>query len=135
MNRLDINIDLDPVNDGAEIIETKIRKKYEGALIIATNGKSRIAGTDEAEEIISELGENGEGTRLGNTFYIAIYNWHKVLDMGQGRCLIGSVIIMKRRDNKLYPLEGDDFEDAAQEFQSRLVTVVGDGQEFSALEL
>ena len=32
-------------------------------------------------------------------------------------------------------LSGDEFDEAAKEFESRLITIVGDGQEFSAYEL
>ena len=32
-------------------------------------------------------------------------------------------------------LTDEDFEKAAKEFESRLITLVGDGQEFSAYEL
>ena len=38
MKTLNVTIELDPVNDGAEIINAIFRRKDEGALIIATNG-------------------------------------------------------------------------------------------------
>ena len=40
---LDINISLDPVNDGAAFLSKKIIRKDEGSLVIATNGKSKRA--------------------------------------------------------------------------------------------
>lgn len=48
---------------------------------------------------------------------------------------LGSVIIMKFDGRALSMLVGDEFEKAAAEFKSRLITLVCDGQEFSALEL
>jgi len=42
---------------------------------------------------------------------------------------------MKFDGRALSMLVGDEFEKAAAEFKSRLITLVCDGQEFSALEL
>lgn len=55
METLDIKIALDPVNDGAVLKETKLKRKDEGALIIATNGESRIVDAYEAQEILDKL--------------------------------------------------------------------------------
>ena len=52
METMEIRISLDPVNDGAVINKTKLKRKDEGALIIATNGESRIVDAYEAHEII-----------------------------------------------------------------------------------
>ena len=49
MDKVNVTINLDPVNDGAEIINAIFRRKDEGALIIATNGEKRIADVSEAQ--------------------------------------------------------------------------------------
>ena len=43
LKTLNVTIKLDPVNDGAVWTENRFKKKEEGALIIGTNGKSRIS--------------------------------------------------------------------------------------------
>ena len=48
MEKLDVIFKLDPVNDGLVFKKTGIKRKDKGALIIATNGDSRIADPDEA---------------------------------------------------------------------------------------
>lgn len=40
MQTINVAIELDPVNDGAVITSVGLKRKDEGALIIATNGKS-----------------------------------------------------------------------------------------------
>lgn len=135
MKKIEVKIALDPVNDGAEITEIKLMRKNEGALIIGTNGESRAADAIEANSILEKLSAVGHGEYLGNSNYIAMFNGDKIINFGTGRCFIGSVIILKYAHEKLSLLEGEDFQEAAKEFESRLITIVGDGQEFSALEL
>ena len=57
------------------------------------------------------------------------------LNVGTGKGFIGSAVIMKYDGKGLGFLSGDEFDEAAKEFESRLITIVGDGQEFSAYEL
>ena len=40
---MEVNIALDPVNDGASIININVEKKDIGSLIIATNGERKVA--------------------------------------------------------------------------------------------
>lgn len=135
MDTLEIKISLDPINDGAVIKETKLKRKDEGALIIATNGESRIVDVYEAEKILDKLNSVGYGEYIGNTDYIAMMNGEKIINFGTGKCFVGSVIIMKFDGRSLSMLVGDEFEKAAAEFESRLITLVCEGQEFSAYEL
>ena len=135
MKKIEVKIALDPVNDGAEIKEIKLMRKDEGALIIGTNGESRIADALEANSILDRLSSVGHGEYLGNSDYIAMFNGDKIIDFGTGKCFIGSAIILKYAHEKLSLLVGEDFQEAVKEFESRLITIVGDGQEFSALEL
>ena len=135
MDTMEINIALDPINDGAVIKETKLKRKDEGALIIATNGESRIVDAYEAQEILDKLNEIGHGEYMGNSDYIAMMNGDKIINFGTGKCFVGSAIVMKFDGRTLSMLVGDEFEKAAAEFRSRLITLVCEGQEFSAYEL
>lgn len=135
MDTLEISIALDPINDGAVIKETKLKRKDEGALIIATNGESRIVDAYEAQEILDKLNEIGHGEYMGNSDYIAMMNGDKIINFGTGKCFVGSAIVMKFDGRTLSMLVGDEFEKAAAEFRSRLITLVCEGQEFSAYEL
>ena len=135
MDTLDINIALDPINDGAVIKETRLKRKDEGALIIATNGESRIVDAYEAQDILDKLNEIGHGAYMGNSDYIAMMNGDKIINFGTGKCFVGSAIVMKFDGRTLSMLVGDEFEKAAAEFRSRLITLVCEGQEFSAYEL
>lgn len=135
MDTMEINIALDPINDGAVMKETRLKRKDEGALIIATNGESRIVDAYEAQEILDKLNEIGHGEYMGNSDYIAMMNGDKIINFGTGKCFVGSAIVMKFDGRTLSMLVGDEFEKAAAEFRSRLITLVCEGQEFSAYEL
>ena len=135
MKTIEVTIKLDPVNDGAEINPTKIRKKEEGALVIATNGESRIISEDEAVDIMDALSENIQGEYMGRTHFLTVFNGKKVIKVGGREYFIGSALIVKNTKDGIGMLSGDDFEIAAKEFAGRLITLVGDGQEFSAYEL
>ena len=133
--QLDINISLDPVNDGAAFLSKKIIRKDEGSLVIATNGKSKILDCDDTAEILDRLSEVSHGEYLGNSDYMAILNEKKILNVGGGKYFIGSALILKGGEGGLNTLTGDEYEEAKKEFENHLVTLVCDGQEFSALEL
>lgn len=47
MKSMEVNIALDPVNDGASIININVEKKDIGSLIIATNVERKIASLAE----------------------------------------------------------------------------------------
>ena len=136
MEKLDVIFKLDPVNDGLVFKKTGIKRKDKGALIIATNGDSRIADPDEAQEILEDLDEKGQGEYIGKSPYLAMLNRDKILSVGYAKCFVGTAIIMKY-DGKggLAMLSGDEFDEAARQFESRLITLTGDGQEFSAYEV
>lgn len=135
MKTLNVTIELDPVNDGAVITECGFKKKDEGALIIGTNGEKRIADVAETQHILELLTNVGHGEYMGKTDYLMMINGNKVLNFGTGKCFIGSALIMKFDGKGLGFLSGEEFEEAAKEFESRLITIVGEGQEFSAYEL
>ena len=69
MQKMEINIKLDPVTDGAVIKETHVERTDKGALVIATNGRSRIVYEDEALEIIEKMDKCGRVAFIRNTPY------------------------------------------------------------------
>lgn len=101
MKKIEVKIALDPVNDGAGIKDINLIRKNEGALIIGTNGESRIADALETNSILDRLSEVGHGEYLGKSDYIAMFNGDKIINFGTGRCFIGSVIILKYAHEKL----------------------------------
>ena len=138
MKTLEVNISLDPVNDGAAIINVKdIKVKEESALIIATNGQKRRADISETSKIMAELKEVCQGEFMGKSPYIMIINGNKVLKLETGSFFIGSALIMKDEgDGKhMGSLNDEDIEKAEAEFRSRLVTLTANGMEYSAYQL
>ena len=135
MNAIEVTIKLDPVNDGAVIHPTKLKKKQEGALIIGTNGESKIISEDEAIDIMDELSGDVAGEYMGKSHFLAVLNGKKIIKIGCREYFIGSALIVKNTKDGITMLADDDFEKAIKEFEGRLITLVGDGQEFSAYEL
>ncbi len=134
MNTIDIKISLNPVDDGAELLTKKIIRKDEGALVIGTNGQSRIADCDETAEILDRLSGVSHGEFIGKSDFMAVFNADKIMEVGGGRYFIGSALILKQGNDGLTTLKECDFETAAAVFESRLGTLVCDGQGFSAYE-
>lgn len=133
---VDIRIELDPVNDGAEILIDEDQAGEEGLLVIGTNGDHRIIGPEETEVIFKEMPETSLVTRLGRSCFMAVINDEKIRNIGGIDYFIGSVVIFKRdKDRKAEMLSGDDFEDAREKFISRLSWVTVNGQEFTAYEV
>ena len=136
MKTIEVNINLDPVNDGVIFRRTDIRRKDKGALIIATSGEYRIADEDEVREILEKMSEKGLGEYIGNTPYLAVLNKDKILSIGYEKYFVGTAVIMKYDGKSSHGmLTEDEFDEAAEQFMSRLITLSGDGQEFSAYEI
>jgi len=135
MNTIKVNINLDPIRDGAIINPNRIMKKTEGALIMATNGKSKIISEIETYKIVDYLSGNNHGDFMESSSCIAILNSEKIFEVEGKKYFVGSAVIVKNTKGGITMLSGDDFEKAAKEFKSRLITLVGDDQEFSAYEL
>ncbi len=137
MKSMEVNIALDPVNDGAYIININVEKKDIGSLIIATNGERKIASLAETVEILSKLEKVAYGEFMGDSKYIMIINAEKIMFLETGMYFVGTAVIMKDegKGRGLDLLTGDEFDAAATEFASRLVTLAGNGQDFSAYEI
>ena len=132
---VDINIALDPVNDGIVQKTEKITCISKGALVIATNGKSRFVNLDRVPYELEGLADISYSEFLGDTEFLLIFNANKIFNVGTGRFFVGSVLVMKNDDGALVPMTREDCEIAGKEFQNRLATLVCDGHEFSAYEL
>lgn len=132
---LDIKFELDPVKDGIAVNANKIIRKDEGGLVIATNGDFRCMDVDQVSDLLDDLWEVSCSESMGNSGFIVILNARKIIRIGGSRYFIGSALIMKEDDGGITTLTGDEYEKAKKEFNSRLVTLVCDGQEFSAYEL
>ena len=112
------------------ITETEQEETTQGALIISTDGNERIAPAEEALEVLQRL---SEALAMGR--YIVFYNEERLIGSGPDKCLIGSVMIMKRHGGSYYLLEPGEFKDAERAFLARLVTINFGGQQYSALEV
>ncbi|MBQ7616236.1 MAG: hypothetical protein IJU77_14425 [Butyrivibrio sp.] len=134
METLEIKINLDPVNDGAEVKNMEMHKKDCGALIIGTNGECRRVTDEEALDILDRIPDT-EGEIMGNSDYIAIFNQKKIFRFAGEKFFIGSAVLFKCDKKGIGSLTGDEFEEAAKEFRSRLITLTGKGQDISAYEL
>ncbi len=135
MKKIEVNINLDPVNDGVTITETEPEGKREGALIISTDGNERVALFDEAMEVLKTLAESLEAERLRGTPFVVFYNKDRLITNGTDKCLIGSVMIMKTVCGSYYLLEPGEYEEAERAFYTRLGRIKYNGQEYSAMEV
>jgi len=135
MKEIEINIQLDPVEDGAIVIPKQVNREDKGALIIGTNGECRFAKEAEAYEILDRLGMNCAADYMGKTDYMTIFNAKKVLSTGESQFVVGSVMIIKGTERGIEFLNKAEAEEAKIEFESRLAVLCGSGIQFSAYEI
>ncbi len=135
MKEIEINIQLDPVEDGAIMIPKQVSREDKGALIIGTNGEYRFAKEAEAYEILDRLGMNCAADYMGKTDYMTIFNAKKVLSTGESQFVVGSVMIIKGTERGIEFLNEAEAEEAKIEFESRLAVLCGSGIQFSAYEI
>lgn len=135
MKKMEIDIQLDPVKDGASWIPEKMTIKGRGALIIGTNGQYRFAEEDEVMAIIDQLSSCGASDYLGQTAFLVVYNSNKVLFTDDGRFFVGSAMIVKGTAKGIEFLDEAEIEEVKAEFESRLSMLCGNGFQFSAYEI
>ena len=135
MKNIEINIELNPVKDGASWVPDHMKRKGRGALIIGTNGKYRFAQEEEAIKLFNEMSGFCESDYMGDTNLLVLYNSKKVLNTCDGRFLAGSVMIMKATEKGVEFINESEIEAAKAGFESRLVTLCGNGIQFSAYEI
>ena len=76
------------------------------------------------DSILDMLSDVGHGEYMGKTDYLMMINGNKILKFGTGECFIGSALIMKYDGKGLGFLSGDEFDEAAKEFESRKVCLI-----------
>lgn len=135
MKEIEINIQLDPVEDGAIVIPKQVVREDKGALIIGTNGEYRFAKEAEVYEILDRLGMNCAADYMGMTDYMTVFNSKKVLNTGGSQFVVGSVMIVKGTERGIELLNEVEVEEAKIEFESRLAVLCGGGIQFSAYEI
>lgn len=135
METIEINIQLDPVRDGTSFVPAKVKRKDKKALVIGTNGQYRIVEEDEAFDILNALSDVSESDYLGKSSYLAVFNGNKLLKLGVGKFLVGSVLVIKGGCQGIEMLNDDEIEEAKNEFITRLVTLCGNNMEFTAYEV
>ena len=135
MKEIEINIQLDPVEDGAIVIPKQVVREDKGALIIGTNGEFCFAKEAEVYEILDRLGMNCAADYMGTTDYMTVFNSKKVLNTGGCQFVVGSVMIIKGTERGIELLNEVEVEEAKIEFESRLAVLCGGGIQFSAYEI
>ena len=134
METLDIKIKLDPVTDGVNFLPEE-EPGMTGAMVIGTNGDYRIIDEDETEQLLERLSGNTYSEYMGRTPYLVIMNDKKLLRIADKCFFAGSALILKKTEDGIGPMSGDDFDRAKWEFAGRLGILVHDGKEFMAYEV
>ena len=135
MNKIEINIQLDPVNDGASFFPEKVVNKSKQGVVIGTNSEYRMVEEAEVYQILEQLGQVSDSDYMGKTSFLAVFNAKKVLSTGTSKFLVGSMLVVKGGRNGIELLNAEEVEKVKVEFESRLVTLCGSGTQFSAYEL
>lgn len=124
VNVIEISINLDPVNDGAVLIE-KEREHIKDAhgLIIATNGDYKEAGAQDVARILKGLWDRFDVDCMGKTDFVAVFNSKMVIRHDGRKYLVGSVLIVKETGEGIELLDAAELEQAKKEFVSRLTVL------------
>ena len=135
MKKVEISINLDPVNDGVRITEEAKKDHDAHGLVIATNGDYEEVGSQQVARILKRLSDTFDVDCMGDTPYVAVFNSKKVLREEGHKYLAGSVLIVKEGEECIELLDAEEIEHAKMEFVSRLVALkIGDAS-FSAYEI
>ena len=127
------DITLNPVTDG--ILVGADTDLIEHAFIIGTNGEKRFANIEEVKRIIEELESTGGAFLLGEAKYMVLFNMDKTFKIQNGRCLVGSVLVMAFEGDRLGSIPDEDIDVVMDLLERRRVTVVDGVQKFSAFEI
>jgi len=133
---LEVAINLDPLTDGIAIITKKDEDRRKGALVVGTNGDSKVISEKDGIAIMEQLyDDNILGEQLGKSPYLAVMNKKKSFTLGEHRYFIGSALVIKYTEDGLDGLDCDELPKALIEFKSRLVTIRIEGQDYAAFEV
>ena len=135
MKTIEININLDPVKDGAVCIAKPVTICEKVGVVVGTNGKSRIVTETEIKRIFEMLGENSGVEPMGKSGYAAIFRADRVMKIEDDHYFVGSALILKCKGEILEKIEPDLIEEAKEAFISRLKMLKNADVQFSAYQL
>ncbi len=136
MKTVNINIQLDPIEDGVDWEQNEETKTVNyGSLIIGTNGECRFAEEAEVMNILDRLGDHAEFDRIPNTHFMIVYNKNKVIHFGDSKYFVGSAMILKEDGVGLVFITEEEAEVARNKFIGRFITLVSNGVKFSGYEV
>lgn len=134
MKNMEIEIRLNPIPDRICRLKKEDAPK-EGALFIGTNGEYRIIQEAEIIDLLSRIAGACTIGRMGKSDYFVVCPDKKLLLVDATCYLVGSALVFKKEDFVLKPLKEEEIEKAITEFMSRLVTLCGNGVQFTAYEV
>ena len=141
MKELDIRINLDPVND--KILNFPVRNnpgdgknvKNQKGVVIGTDYSYRTVDEDEANRIMSALGDNGIAKSISED-YVMLFSAESVINAEFTRYLVGSVLVLKiGDDSRIKDLTDFDIDMMRTFFETDLVTLTYGKEKFDAYPL
>lgn len=138
MRPFKLRFDLNPVSDGIVFVEDKnVGESGElNALVIATNGEMKIIGLQETNAALMGLdGREGSFSMGDDKEYVAFYNSDKIIDIGDERYFIGSVIVIKVCGYEIYSVEKEDVDKIAAAFEERLGILSNGNEKLTAIRI
>lgn len=127
MDKLDIKIRLDPVNDGIQTELCRIGKLSDTmALVIGVNGMSKLISGYELENLMCELGDDCISLQMGE--YMVYLNGQKIVNLEGEDFFIGSAVITYWENHmELGQMKGERMQCAIEQFKNKLVELqIGD---------
>lgn len=135
MKSIEININLDPVKDGAVCIAKPVTICEKVGVVVGTNGKFRVVTETEIKRIFEMLGENAGLEPMGKSGYAAIFRTDRIMKIEDEHYFVGSALVLKCKGDVLERMEPDMVEEAKDTFISRLRMLKNEEVQFSALQL
>ena len=135
MEKIAIDIQLDPLKDGIKVPQTEVSRPDAHAVILGTNGKIRQISMKEAEHILDQMAKCGAGANLGKSDYIAVYNKDRIFKVEGEDYLVGSVLVFQRAGNVLKAIPDDEIGDLMEVAMAQIDTLKAGETSFSAMRV
>ena len=134
MKKVKVRIELDPVNDGIENLKSFTEVNDDRGLIVSTTGEWRAISCEEMFSILEQMKDN-EVIIMDE--YLGCINTEKILNLSGDRYFVGSIVAFKSggQCSPVASLTKFDVEHILQEFNSRLVEIMINGESIAALSL
>ena len=135
VNNVEVNIRLDPARDGLvkPAPEMKCSSRY--ALVVGTDGQSRVVSMKEAKQIIRDIGFLGRGVQLGTGDYLMIFNEGKCFTVDDGTFLVGSVLVVKLVGVQFLPLKSWEIDEVLELMAGQMVELRAGDISISAIDM